>query len=155
VVNVAWHDAIAYCRWLSGKTGKTYRLSTEAEWEKAARGTDGREYPWGDKFDPSKCNTREGGVGTTTPVGTYPDGASPYGALDMAGNVWEWCQSLYKPYPYRLKDGCEDTEADGGRVFRGGSWYFGAGHARCACRDWLDPVDFPGSLGFRVVLSPK
>ena len=91
VVAVSWHDAVAYCEWLSEKTDRPYRLPAEAEWEKAARGTDGRGFPWGDEWDESKCNTREGGPGTTIPVGQYsPDGDSPYGLADMAGNVWEW-----------------------------------------------------------------
>lgn len=98
VANVTWHDAMAYCAWLREKTGRHYRLPTEAEWEKAA-GWDPeaearRRYPWGDTFDPERCNSREGGPGGTTPVGQYsPDGDSPYGAVDMAGNVWEWTLS--------------------------------------------------------------
>ena len=99
VVNVSWYDATAYAEWLSRVTGKDYRLPTEAEWEKAARGTDGRKFPWGDEFDTKKCNTAESGIGDTTPVDTYPDGASPYGVMDMAGNVWEWCADWYAPYP--------------------------------------------------------
>jgi formylglycine-generating enzyme required for sulfatase activity len=76
VVLVSWHDAVAYCRWLAEVTGKSYRLPTEAEWEKAARGPDGRIYPWGSQWDKNRCNTSEGGKGETTPVGAYPDGAS-------------------------------------------------------------------------------
>jgi formylglycine-generating enzyme required for sulfatase activity len=91
VVNVYWLDALAYCEWLSEKTGKPYRLPTEAEWEKAARGTDGRIYPWGNEWDETKLNSRDSGPGDTTPVGQYsPGGDSPYGAADMAGNVLCW-----------------------------------------------------------------
>ncbi|MCA9875681.1 MAG: SUMF1/EgtB/PvdO family nonheme iron enzyme, partial [Anaerolineales bacterium] len=91
VVNVSWYDAIAYCQWLSEVTGKTITLPNEAEWEKAARGEkDAREYPWGNTFDRLRCNSYELGINGTTPVGIFPDGASPYGVLDMSGNVWEW-----------------------------------------------------------------
>jgi len=101
VVCISWEDAQAYAEWLSQKTGKHYRLPIEAEWEKAARGTDAREYPWGGKFDPAKCNTHEGGPGGTTPVGIYPEGASFYKVMDMAGNVWEWCEDWYDPDYYK------------------------------------------------------
>jgi len=95
VVNVTWEQAAAYAEW-AGK-----RLPTEEEWEKAARGTDGREWPWGSTFDPSRCNTNESGIWDTTPVGKYsPAGDSPYGAADMAGNVWEWIGG--KPSPLRM-----------------------------------------------------
>jgi formylglycine-generating enzyme required for sulfatase activity len=153
VVTVTWRDAVAYCRWLSQKTGKTYRLPTEAEWEKAARGTDGREYPWGNSFDPARCNSfDESGIGTTTPVGIYPDGASPCGAMDMAGNVWEWCQSLYQPYPYRMDDGREDLESEGLRVLRGGSFGLVARGVRGAFRYRIVPGFWLASGGFRCVL---
>jgi formylglycine-generating enzyme required for sulfatase activity len=96
VVNVSWHDAMAYCKWLSEVTGEKITLPSEAEWEKAARGDrDRRVYPWGDTFDPSRCNCWNLGLGRTTPVGIFPDGASPYGCLDMSGNVWEWTRSLW------------------------------------------------------------
>ena len=121
-VNVSWRDAAAFCRWLGQGTGLAFRLPTEAEWEKAARGADGRIYPWGDAPpDETLCNI-DGTVGDTTPVGTYPKGASPCGALDMAGNVWEWTGSLYKEYPYDAADGREDPSGGGLRVVRGGSW---------------------------------
>lgn len=151
VVLVSWHDAVAYCRWLSRVTGKPYRLPSEAEWEKAARGTDGRIYPWGNQWDASRCNSKEGRAGGTTPVGAYPKGASPYGVLDMAGNVWEWTRSLYKPYRYNPDDGREDPEAPGARVLRGGSWDYDQHFARCAFRYRFDPNYSNYNLGFRVV----
>ena len=162
VVNVTWRDAVAYCRWLSQKIGQEYRLPTEAEWERAARGglpspSEGegagvRVWPWGDEWDPEKCNTSEGGPGTTTPVGIYPAGASPEGVLDMAGNVLEWCSSLYKPYPYDPSDGRENLEAGALRVLHGGAFYSEAGDVRCASRSRLYPNFRDDHFGFRVVV---
>ena len=162
MVHVTWHDAVAYCRWLAKATGKPYRLPSEAEWEKAARGTDGRIYPWGDKWDSRRCNSKEGGPGDTTPVGAYLDGASSYGLLDMAGNVWEWTLSLWgkdweRPdfeYPYKPEDGRENLEAGDSilRVLRGGSFHDSVRHVRCARRYGGVP-DFR-YVGFRVVLAP-
>src|SRR5947208_7326306 len=96
VLGVNWDSAVAYCNWLGAKTGKKYRLPTEAEWEKAARGTDQRRFPWGNSIDPSYANfvgTQQ--FDTSRPVGFFKSGASPYGALDMAGNLMEWCQDWY------------------------------------------------------------
>jgi len=179
VVNVSWHDAVAYSQWLNEQLhvpGSTFqvqrsgrqeawnvelgtwniRLPTEAEWEKAARDADGRHWPWGNEFNPQRCNSSEGSKGTTTPVGAYsPAGDSPYGVADMAGNVWEWCRSLYKPYPYQADDGREDPQAAGTRVLRGGSWNYDRRYARCAARGGDYPGGFPYNVGFRVVFSPN
>ncbi len=156
VVLVSWDDAVAYCRWLGAA------LPTEAEWEKAAGGADGWIYPWGNEWDAGRCNTSEGGKKGTTPVGSYPDGASPYDCLDMAGNVWEWCATQYaaefKPYPY---DAGEDewteeylNRTNVLRVLRGGSWYFTQHYARCAYRyNWYNPTYRDYLVGFRVVVS--
>jgi formylglycine-generating enzyme required for sulfatase activity len=154
VVNVTWYDAMAYCKWLAEATGKPYRLPSEAEWEKAARGTDGRIYPWGNEWDAKRCNTGEGGKVDTTPVGSYPQGASPYGLLDMAGNVWELTLSLHRPYPYQSDDGREDLSAQGSRVLRGGSWYYSRGYARVSYRNLSVPGHFFSDVGFRVVVAP-
>ncbi len=137
VIGVSWFEAVAYCRWLSAQTGIIVRLPTEAEWEKAARGPDGRIWPWGNKWDTTRCNTKEAGVGRTTPVGRYPAGASPYVALDMAGNVFEWCATQWrKPYPYTLEDEWRDDylAADAMRVVRGGSWFSERQYGRGAFR---------------------
>jgi serine/threonine-protein kinase len=155
VVYVSWVDALAYCKWLSEATGRSYRLPSEAEWEKAARGTDGNIYPWGNQWDAGRCNNEESGIGDTTPVGEYsPEGNSPYGCVDMAGNVLEWTSSLYKPYPYDAADGREDPDAEGARVLRGGAFGDEPGLVRCAFRPWSPPGSRGRSRGFRVVLSP-
>jgi formylglycine-generating enzyme required for sulfatase activity len=154
VVYISWHDAQAYCRWLSGKLGKSVRLPTEAEWEKAARGDkDQREYPWGDEWAELKCNSYELGLEGTSPVGFFTSGASPCGCLDMAGNVWEWCQSQYQSYPYKVNDGREQLEGDASRVVRGGAWGSHRYLARCASRYHLHPGVRYFSFGFRVVVS--
>ena len=153
VANVTWRDAMAYCEWLQEKTGLPYRLPTEAEWEKAARGRDGRIYPWGNDFSAEKCNVYETGIRGTSPDGMFPDGASPYGCLDMSGNVWEWTLSKYKPYPYKPDDGREEVDkSDDRRVLRGGAFYLNQRNARCAYR-YHDPPDFRlNFIGFRVVV---
>jgi formylglycine-generating enzyme required for sulfatase activity len=156
---VTWRDALAYCRWLGERTGLPVMLPSEAEWEKAARGTDGQIYPWGDE-DPMAelCNFSVNfSFSDTTPVGNYsPEGDSPYECADMAGNVWEWTRSLYKDYPYDPGDGREDLEAgdDVGRVVRGGAFDSTEDFVRCASRYLRYPPDRHDYYGFRVVVSP-
>ncbi|MCB0171195.1 MAG: SUMF1/EgtB/PvdO family nonheme iron enzyme [Anaerolineae bacterium] len=157
---VSWADAVAFCRWLSQESGRTVRLPTEAEWEKAARGTDGRLYPWGNE-PPTEavCNFADR-IGQTTPVGNYsPQGDSPYGCVDMSGNVWEWCSTLWqkKAYPFQVQD--EWTEAylkqEGARWVRGGSWHsYGDRLVRCAYRNGFDPYYRDFNYGVRVAVSP-
>ncbi len=155
VVNVNWRDAQVYCRWLSEKIGRMVQLPTEAEWEKAARGDkDRREYPWGDEWLELRCNSNELGLEATSPVGLFINGASPYNVLEMIGNVWEWCQSLYAPYPYRTDDEREELMGSGNRAVRGGSFATSRSRARCACRLNNHPDDRDYVIGFRVVVSP-
>jgi len=135
VVLVRWEDAQAYCKWLAEQTGKPFRLPREVEWEKAARGTEGQEYPWAGDFEPGKANTSESGVRGTTPVGIYPDGASPYGVLDCAGNVLEWTA---------------DEHGGGGIALRGGSWSGNQFEARCTARGKYFRGQSDNFIGFRV-----
>ena len=159
--NVSWYDAIAFCRWLSFRVGGGYdldevqawkvRLPTEREWEKVARGTDGRLYPYAGRFDAAKGNTRETGIGQTSAVGLFSDGASPYGVMDMSGNVWEWCLTEYAQPAPRLED--ENLRSKERRVVRGGSWGSYQSLARAVSRfNWLPSFRYY-YLGFRLARS--
>jgi gamma-glutamyl hercynylcysteine S-oxide synthase len=173
VINVDWHTARKYCEWIEHQQrgnlppGYSVLLPGEAEWEKAARGLYGNEWPWGNDFDKSRCNTIEGAKNQATPVGAYtPAGDSPFGCADMAGNVWEWTRSLwgddprqaYWKYPYDANDHRrEDLAADNRilRVLRGGSWIDTLRGARCGFRHWSLPDHRYSSLGFRMVVLPS
>lgn len=156
-------DAFIYAAWLAAMTGVAWRLPTETEWEKAARGTDGRIFPWGDEDDNTRANAgsvghfffegegKTSGPGMTTRVGSYPAGASPYGIQDTAGNVWEWCSSHFAPYPYDSRDGREDQQAQGLPVLRGGSYFDHIWFARTAQRGRLETTS--GIFGFRLAYS--
>jgi formylglycine-generating enzyme required for sulfatase activity len=167
VVGVSWYEANAYTRWLSETSGRIYRLPTDAEWEKAARGglqvpdrrgglienaLPAREWPWGDEAPDVRRLNYGSMVGHTSPEGSYPAEASPYGALDMAGNVWEWCGSQWT-HPYAFS---EDTNPEGeeDRVVRGGSWFNTAAQACCAHRlRLMANLRFDHDVSFRLVLS--
>lgn len=181
VVGISWYEALAFCRWLSERfqnsdfqlqiekiadanlqsaiTNRKFvlRLPTEAEWEKAARGTDGRIYPWNGEITPQHANYGNTGINTTSAVGIFPQGVSPFGVLDMSGNVWEWCSTKwvgnYKGYDKEIQER-ENLEGDAPRVLRGGSWFYDRDLVRAAFRGWLYPNLGDRNRGFRVVVSP-
>ena len=164
VVNVSWHNALAYCKWLGEKINKPISLPSEAEWEKAAKGPistlqspiTNRNYPWGESWKELHCNSSELGLNETTPVGLFLNGANPYGLLDMSGNAWEWTRSEgSKDYPYNPDDGREDLSwRDIIRVLRGGSFNSNVDGVRCAYRLRLEPGGLYNFGGFRVMVSP-
>lgn len=172
VVQVCWYDARSFCEWLTYNhihdllPGFHFRLPSEAEWEKAARGAEARKWPWGNHFDAALCNSKIDGYICTTPVGAYsPRGDSVYGAADMSGNVWEWTLTLWGEdrntptfvYPYLSTDGRQNQRASEEfyRIIRGGSFKDDNKGVRSACRD-LDLPNFSlNNLGFRVFLAPN
>ncbi len=171
VVGVNWYEALAFCCWLtsklrtSGQLDHTQEVSlpTEPQWEKAARGDLNQCYPWGDTPDPDRANYNDTSVGMTSAVGCFPHGASPYGVMDLSGNVWEWTRSLWgedrsKPsflYPYSKNDGRENLNANRDilRVLRGGSFSYPSRLIRVTYRDWNFPANRDYDLGFRLVIN--
>jgi formylglycine-generating enzyme required for sulfatase activity len=177
VVNVTWYDALAYCEWftqqlrdwegtpeplasLLKKQGWRVMLPSEAEWEKAARGIDGRIYPCGNEADANLANYGDTGIGATSAVGCFPGDASPYGCEEMSGNVWEWTRSLWEDYPYpggakeRAKREALEAPRDKPCVWRGGAFFNFVRDVRCAYRLRDLPGSRYGSLGFRVAVLP-
>jgi formylglycine-generating enzyme required for sulfatase activity len=161
-VMVAWYEAVAFCRWLTEELQKKgglapdegVTLPSEAEWEKAARGTDGRVFPWGDEANPNQANYDATGIDTTSAVGCFPGGASPYGVEDLSGNVWEWCRTKWQGSYAGYRD---DNDLEGGatRVLRGGAFRNPSGHVRCASRAGYAPDIGLRYRGFRVVVAPN
>lgn len=149
VVGVSWYEAVAFCLWLSHDISEDVMLPTEAQWQYAAQGTDGRTYPWGNNRDSARCNTRETSIGKTTSVRQYEGkGDSPFGVVDLVGNVWEWCLTEYD------KQINDFRSAATRRVFRGGSWYFELDRARVTSCNYDNPFNRSLINGFRVVLRP-
>ncbi|MCK5057339.1 MAG: SUMF1/EgtB/PvdO family nonheme iron enzyme [Candidatus Aminicenantes bacterium] len=157
VINVSWEGATTYYEWLNKKTGLSFKLPNEAQWEKAARGTKGLIYPWGNEFDKNKCNSGFSGLRRTSSVGKFSEGVSPYGCVDMIGNVWEWCSDWYTEHYYKKnpKKNPKGPESGSKRAVRGGSWLDGDKYNRCAYRDGLHPDYYNYNLGFRLCLDVK
>lgn len=142
--NVSWYDTIAFCRWLSVQIGPAIMLPTEWQWQWAAQGPDGLAYPYGNDYDSTKCNTYKSGNGKTTPVTEYPGGASPFGVMDMSGNVWEWCLNAFEK-PTNIEVAGSER-----RVSRGGSWSRPQNDAHTSYRSLINPYYRSINCGFRV-----
>ncbi|MGC3988932.1 MAG: SUMF1/EgtB/PvdO family nonheme iron enzyme [Chthoniobacteraceae bacterium] len=165
VVYVNSLEASKFCDWLSAKEKRRYRLPTEAEWEYAARGSDGRSFPWGEKLSNgylanfADANTNfawsmmeiDDGYAQTSPVGTYPKGASPFGIEDLAGNVWEWCLDFYENYNGRDRVNYRGPNSGARRIYRGGSWKSRITSLRATARGWNAPNYSSNDVGFRII----
>ena len=148
---VSWEEAENFCRWLSSRSGRKFRLPTEAEWEKAASGYAHRVYPWGDSYDGTQSGTKNG---IYAPAGEHPLDVSPFGVRGMAGNAWEWCgdwygADAYATMPYSNPHGSELGKQ---RVLRGCGWNFDPDTFRCSYRSRLEPMERTVHIGFRVVM---
>ncbi len=165
VIYVSWNEAVAFCQWLSKREGKHYRLPTEAEWEFAARGDDGRVFPWGSwssighfaNFADARTNFPwrdpgiDDGFAETAPVGSFPRGASPFGVEDLSGNVFEWCLDSYEPYKGKEVANPRTSERGRQKVYRGGSWKSRMASLRASARAFNDAGYLGNDVGFRVV----
>lgn len=165
VIYVSSNDAMNFCKWISSREHKKYRLPTEAEWEYAAKGSDGRAYPWGEKLDRGdlanfadrrtnflwKDHRIDDGYAETSPVGAYPHGASPFGMEEMAGNVWEWCLDFLEQYKNRPRTNPRGPSSGTKRIYRGGSWKSRAGSLRASTRGFNLPEYSSNDVGFRAV----
>jgi formylglycine-generating enzyme required for sulfatase activity len=152
IVGVSWYEAIAFCKWLSEKVRarhtsplQTISLPTEQQWQRAAQGEDGRRFPWGNNFDPRRCNTAPNRLGRTSAVDAYPDGASPFGVYDLVGNVFEWCLNEWDN-PKNLS-----LEGSAQRVLKGGSWVMVPRLSEVTYRSDEYPYVRSSHIGFRVV----
>ena len=156
VICVSWADAMFFCQWLTVKTQHPFTLPTEAQWEKAARGPDGRIWPWGDNFNSKYANTVESGIGSTCSVFEMEEGKSPYGCFHMIGNAWEWCLDCYSSSGYNdisLYNPFRSAYSRN-RSIRGGSYNYDKSISRCAARDLTNPFNGGGADdGFRVCLN--
>lgn len=160
VVGVSWYEAMAYTAWWGEASGRPCRLPSEAEWERAARGPEGRLWPWGNTFVPTHANVAQSQLGKPSPVGAFAAGATPEGILDLAGNVWEWTgsrwgrawQTLEYAYPYDPTDGREDLSGRYARVLRGGSWFDPWPECRGSKRARYLPGSRASNIGFRVAV---
>ncbi|MDG4598107.1 MAG: SUMF1/EgtB/PvdO family nonheme iron enzyme [Candidatus Contendobacter sp.] len=162
VIGVSWYEAEAYCHWLNEQLRQplgTFRLPTEAEWEWAARGPEGRRYPWGDEWEAWRCNGAESGLDRTSAVGCFPGDAADWWRVmtggdsrlhDLSGNVWEWASSVYNKDYSESNQSVIDANSGGSRVLRGGSWANVPGWLRSAARYWNDPRGWDGNAGFRL-----
>jgi formylglycine-generating enzyme required for sulfatase activity len=163
-VGVSWYETMAFCRWLTEELRREGALSeseeitlpTEPQWEKAARSTDGRRYPWGAEPDPNRANYGDTGIGTTSAVGCFPGGVSPCGGEELSGNVWEWCRTKWES-DYRSYENDSTLEGTARRELRGGAFSRAEFNVRCAFRhsryDPFYPYARLNSYGFRVVVS--
>lgn len=155
VVGISWYEASAYTAWLSRKTGEQYRLPSEAEWEKAARGVNGLDYPWGNSFAKELCNSAETGLQRSSPVGVFPGGKSSYGCMDMAGNVWEWCRDWHADgyLPESFVKNPTGPSYGSYRVVRGGSWHNSEDECRASYRRGYRSTYRLEYFGFRLAKS--
>lgn len=146
--NVCWYEAVAFCRWLSHVMSLNIKLPTEPQWQRAAQGDDDRLFPWGNRFDRNRCNSKENKLRMTTPVKHYETGASPFNVYDMAGNVWEWCSNTDPTLTHH-----HDKHEDASRAVRGGSFISSMQRLSNNFRYYLKPEYRYATIGFRVIIE--